>query len=167
MRKHPLVVVLVNVLVFCVAAEALALVIFYYQHGWLFYIDPYRTTYAVIPETRGGQLTLEGLHPYFGPTHKPGVPFDVPMKAMKWDAGPGEPATYRVPDVATNNFGFTSRTITPSSRRTTTVRRRRSSADRSVTGSASWARCGWSSGCRRTASSAVEKSSHLPEPPGL
>jgi hypothetical protein len=43
MRKHPLVVVLVNVVVFCLLAEALALGVFYYQHGWLFYIYPYKT----------------------------------------------------------------------------------------------------------------------------
>ncbi len=30
----------VNIAVFCVAAEMLALATFYYQHGWLFYIDP-------------------------------------------------------------------------------------------------------------------------------
>jgi hypothetical protein len=99
MRKHPLVVVLVNVLVFCVAAEALALIIFYYQHGWLFYIDPYKPVHALIPETQRGALTLEGLHPYFGPTHAPGIPFDLP--------------TGRVAGVTTNNFGFSSRYTYP------------------------------------------------------
>ena len=96
MRKHPLVVVLVNVLVFCVAAEALALVIFYYQHGWLFYIDPYKPAHALIPETQRGELTLEGLHPYFGPTHKAGLPFQLPQSG-------------NVTGVATNNYGFSSR----------------------------------------------------------
>jgi hypothetical protein len=96
MRRHPLVVVLVNLVVFCVAAEALALGIFYYQHGWLFYIDPYKPAHALIPETQRGQLTLEGLHPYFGPTHKAGLPFQLPQ------AG-------HVAGVTTNNYGFSSR----------------------------------------------------------
>ena len=96
MRKHPLVVILVNIVVFCVAAEALALVVFYYQHGWLFYIDPYKPTHALIPETERGELTLEGLHPYFGPTHKAGLPFQLPQSET-------------IPGVTTNNFGFSSR----------------------------------------------------------
>jgi len=46
--KRALLVVLVNIAVFCIAAELLALGIFYYQHGWLFYLDPYRPTIALI-----------------------------------------------------------------------------------------------------------------------
>jgi hypothetical protein len=42
----------VNVVVFCLAAELLALGIFYYEHGWLFYLDPYRPTIAPIQERR-------------------------------------------------------------------------------------------------------------------
>jgi hypothetical protein len=105
MRKRPLVVMLVNVVVFCVAAEALALGIFYYQHGWLFYIYPYKPAHAFIPETERGELTLEGLHPYFGPTHKAGVPFQLPL--------PGA-AT----GVETNNYGFSSRVDYPFARQT-------------------------------------------------
>ena len=49
-----------------------------YQHGWLFYLDPYRPAIALIEEAPGQGLTAVGLHPYFGPTHRPGIPFDLP-----------------------------------------------------------------------------------------
>jgi hypothetical protein len=98
--KRTLLLLLVNVAVFCVAAELLALGIFYYEHGWLFYLDPYRPTIALIPEAPGGGLTAVGLHPYFGPTHRPGIPFDLPPELQTADAGPV---------VATNNVGFASR----------------------------------------------------------
>lgn len=109
MRKRPLAVLSVSVIVFCVAAEILALLIFYYQHGWLFYVYPYQPARAPIPQTAGGQLTREGLHPYFGPTHKPGIPFDIPIRALKWEAVADGQTSVRVPGVTTNNFGFSSR----------------------------------------------------------
>ena len=99
MLKRAIAVLSINVLVFCVAAELIALAIFYYQHGWLFYVDPYRHTYQLIPETRDQALTAIGLHPYFGPTHRPGIPFDVPESLRS-----GPPS----PPVETNNFGFVS-----------------------------------------------------------
>ena len=92
-------VLAVNVAVFCIAAEALALGIFYYEHGWLFYVDPYRPTIATLDERSGDALTAVGLHPYFGPTHRSGIPFDLPPELATSDA---ERA------VATNNFGFPS-----------------------------------------------------------
>jgi hypothetical protein len=92
----------VNVLVFLVAAELIALGVFYYQTGWLYYVDPYRPPLAVAPQPQGGRLTSIALHPYFGPTHQPGIPFDMP-DALR-------PASASAPTkVATNNFGFTSR----------------------------------------------------------
>ena len=92
-------VLAVNVAVFCIAAEVLALGIFYYEHGWLFYVDPYRPTIATIDERSGDALTAVGLHPYFGPTHRSGIPFDLPPELATADA---------VETVATNNFGFPS-----------------------------------------------------------
>jgi hypothetical protein len=86
----------VNLLVFCIVAEVLALAMFYWDTGHLFYL--YRKPYDSIPESREGRLTGEGLHPYFGPTHKPGYPFDVP-DALR-------PAARELPRLATNNFGF-------------------------------------------------------------
>lgn len=98
--KRALLIVVVNLAVFCVAAEVLALAIFYDQHGWLFYLDPYRPTIALIQEPPNQGLTAVGLHPYFGPTHRPRIPFDLPPELQTADSGPV---------VATNNFGFSSR----------------------------------------------------------
>jgi len=102
--RRALQVVVVNVAIFCVAAEVLALGIFYYEHGWLFYVDPYRPTIARIEEATGDGLTAVGLHPYFGPTHRPGIPFDLPAELRT-----AEPDDV----VATNNFGFASRVNYP------------------------------------------------------
>ena len=98
--RRIIILLAVNVAIFCAAAELLALGIFYYQHGWLFYIDPYRDKIPLVPEAPGQGLTAIGLHPYFGPTHRPGIPFDLPPELQTTDAGP---------PVATNNFGFASR----------------------------------------------------------
>lgn len=98
--KRALLLAAVNVAVFCIVAELLALALFYYGHGWLFYFDPYRPTLARIEEAPGQGLTAVGLHPYFGPTHRPGIPFDLPPGLQSADAGPA---------VTTNNFGFPSR----------------------------------------------------------
>jgi hypothetical protein len=103
--KRALTIVAGNVVVFCVLAELLALAIFYYEHGWLFYVDPYRTSIATIEEDSGDALTAVGLHPYFGPTHRPGIPFDLPPELR---AGAADAAA-----VATNNFGFPSRVNYP------------------------------------------------------
>ena len=109
MSKRLIANLAINVIVFCVAAELLSLIVFHYQHGWLFYLDPYRASYELIPETRNQQLTRAGLHPYFGPTHKPGVPFDVPEKLRNGASGNGAPAPDADrPRVETNNFGFAS-----------------------------------------------------------
>jgi len=66
----------------------------------VFYLDPYRPTIAQIGELPNQGLTAVGVHPYFGPTHRPGIPFDLP---------PGLQTTETGPTVATNNFGFSSR----------------------------------------------------------
>src|SRR5262245_2567552 len=99
MVKRAALLLLVNAAVFCVLAELLALGFFYVEHGWLFYVDPYRPTIALIPEPPGQGLTAVGLHPYFGPTHRPGIAFDIP---------PGMNGGESAPSVATNNFGFPS-----------------------------------------------------------
>jgi hypothetical protein len=102
--RRALLVVVVDVAIFCVAAELLALGIFYYEHGWLFYVDPYRPTIARIEEGGGDALTAVGLHPYFGPTHRPGISFDLPPELRTGEADEV---------VATNNFGFPSRVNYP------------------------------------------------------
>jgi hypothetical protein len=94
--RRALLIVAVNIAVLGVVAEVAGLVVFYSQHGWLFYLDPYRPAYPRIAETAQGGLSPMALHPYFGPTHRPGVPFDIP-EALR--PGAGAP-------VKTNNLGF-------------------------------------------------------------
>ena len=88
----------VNVIVFCVVAELLALFLFYNETGRLFY--SYRKPYEPIADAQQGRLTGDGLHPYFGPTHRQGYPFDIPEALREHESTPA-----RVP---TNNFGFAS-----------------------------------------------------------
>ncbi len=98
----------VSVVVFSASAELISLVIYYYQTGHLFYT--FRRTYQLIPETKSGGLTSVGLHPYFGPTHKPGHPFDLPEHLRRRRSGDGSVGSdpSHPPSVATNNFGFVS-----------------------------------------------------------
>lgn len=98
MLRRTLAVVLVNVIVCAVLAELLALFLFYIETGRLFYT--YRKPYEPIAETQQGRLTGDGLHPYFGPTHRQGYPFDIPEPLRENASSP-----VRVP---TNNFGFAS-----------------------------------------------------------
>ena len=98
MLRRTLGVVLVNLIVFCVLAELLALFLFYNDTGRLFYT--YQKPYEPIAETQRGRLTGDGLHPYFGPTHRQGYPFDIPEPLRENASSPA-----RVP---TNNFGFAS-----------------------------------------------------------
>jgi hypothetical protein len=95
--RHLLSRLAVSVVIFCLTAELLALAIFYWDTGHLFYA--WRKAYEPIPETVAGQLTGDGLHPYFGPTHKPGHPFDIPEELRPTPAPPR---------AVTNNFGFVS-----------------------------------------------------------
>jgi hypothetical protein len=98
MLRRTLGVVLVNVIVSCVLAELLALLLFYNETGRLFY--RYQKPFEPIVETAQGHLTGDGLHPYFGPTHRQGHPFDIPESLRASASAPA-----RVP---TNNFGFAS-----------------------------------------------------------
>jgi hypothetical protein len=92
----------VNVLVFVAATELIALTAFGFQTGWLYYIDPYVPQIERVAEPAEGRVTTMALHPYFGPTHQPGIPFDMPAALRP-------PQSSRVPaPAATNNFGFTS-----------------------------------------------------------
>ncbi len=102
MLKRVLGLLVGNVVVLCVAAELTALGVYYYQHGWLFYLNPYRTTFQPVgAASSGGALTDVGLHPYFGPVHRAGLPVEVPA-SMGGNAQPaGAP-------MVTNNFGFAS-----------------------------------------------------------
>jgi hypothetical protein len=101
MLRRAVSLVVINAVVFLIAAELIALGVFYYQTGWLYYLDPYKPALAVVAEAPGGRLTSIALHPYFGPTHQPGISFDTP-EALR------SPRTNGGAKVATNNFGFTS-----------------------------------------------------------
>jgi hypothetical protein len=101
MLKRAVTLLVVNLVVFVATAEVIALAVFGFQTGWLYYVDPYVPQIAPVAEPEGGRLTTTALHPYFGPTHQPGIPFDMPAALRPAPATAGT-----VP--ATNNFGFTS-----------------------------------------------------------
>jgi hypothetical protein len=82
----------------CVAAELLGVAAYYVDTGALFYT--HRKSYPELLATPQDRLVVgEALHPYFGPTHRPGTPFDIPA-SLSEDAAPVR--------LATNNFGFVS-----------------------------------------------------------
>jgi len=98
MIRRRLALAAIRVIVALVFAELLSLTVYYYQTGHLFYL--FRKTYETLPGTGRQPLTVEGLHPYFGPTHRPGHPFDIPPALRRSGAAPAR--------LATNNFGFVS-----------------------------------------------------------
>jgi hypothetical protein len=101
MLKRTVILLSINLAVFCVCAEILGLVVYYYQHGWLFYANPYRQTYEVISDqARGQAFTNIGLSPYFGPIHRAGSALDIPAALRETPASPSR--------VEANNFGFAS-----------------------------------------------------------
>jgi hypothetical protein len=91
-------IVVINLIVFGVLAEGIALLAHFARTGHLFYVD--RPAYTSVGDPLSGQLTADVLNPYFGPSHRSGQPFDVPPELR----APGREA----PHVATNNFGFAS-----------------------------------------------------------
>jgi hypothetical protein len=112
MLKRVVGLVAVNLLVLACLAEMTALAVYYYQHGWLFYLNPYRETFAAAGDSGNGRVNDMGLHPYFGPVHRQGLPveippaMDAPVRGTKPDA-----AAVRVNrplGFTTNNFGFAS-----------------------------------------------------------
>jgi hypothetical protein len=100
-------IIAVNAVVLVVAAEALALGAYYFQTGWLFYLNPYRTKFDTVGEAAAGGLTDMGLHPYFGPVHRGGIPVEIPA-SMQDAASNGTPPADKPAGFATNNFGFAS-----------------------------------------------------------
>jgi hypothetical protein len=99
MSRRTLATVAVNVAVFCVLAELVSLGYYYVEHGTLFYTS--RVSHERIQETEQGRLTGDALHPYFGPTHQPRYPFDIPESLS-------QPGTASPDRRFTNNFGFVS-----------------------------------------------------------
>jgi hypothetical protein len=91
-------IVVINVIIFGVLAEGIALLAHFARTGHLFYVD--RPTYASVGDPLAGQLTADVLNPYFGPSHRSGLPFDVPPELRAPNS--------KAPRVTTNNFGFAS-----------------------------------------------------------
>ncbi len=99
--KRTVILLSINLAVFCACAEILGLIVYYYQHGWLFYANPYRQKYELISDdARGQALTDIGLSPYFGPIHRAGSALDIPVALRETPASPSR--------VEANNFGFAS-----------------------------------------------------------
>jgi hypothetical protein len=91
--------VLTSLVVFAVSAELLGLFAYYVDTGALFYT--HRKSYRELLPTPEDRLFLgEAVHPYFGFTHRPGVPFDIPEPLRRGTAIPAR--------LHTNNFGFVS-----------------------------------------------------------
>ncbi len=108
MSRRVLVRLAVSLVALLVFAEAAALVLHYAETGWLFYLNPHRVSRPVGSDSVQAGLTGDALHPYFGPTHQPGLPFEMPPELQ------GATPAHR-PAVAarTNNFGFVSTTDYP------------------------------------------------------
>ena len=88
-----------SLIVFCVAAELAGLAVYYVDTGALFYV--HRKAYPeLLPVPQDRLVVGEALHPYFGPTHLPGTPFDIPAALREGTAVP--------PRMTTNNFVFVS-----------------------------------------------------------
>ena len=67
-----LLLVVINLALFGVLAEAVAVGWYYTQRHALFYTAP-ATVPAPLVETARGELSADVLHPYFGPIHRPGI----------------------------------------------------------------------------------------------
>jgi len=72
---------------------------YYVETGGLFYRHD-RTYEELLPTPTNQRLVSEALHPYFGPTHKPGTAFDIPESLRVNSSIPSR--------LHTNNFGFVS-----------------------------------------------------------
>jgi hypothetical protein len=96
----PLIVrLLTSIVAFAFWAELLAVAAHYVDTGALFYT--HRKAYPELLPTPEDRLVVgEAVHPYFGVTHRPGTPFDIPESLR---ADPSAPSRLR-----TNNFGFVS-----------------------------------------------------------
>ena len=88
-----------SVVAFGLCAELLALAAYYVDTGALLYT--HRKTYpAPLPTPDDRLVVREAVHPYFGFTHTPGTPFEIPESLRA--------AGTTAPRLQTNNFGFVS-----------------------------------------------------------
>lgn len=96
-RIGPRLITSLVALVLC--AELVALATYYVETGALFYTHR-RTYQEPLPTPEDRLVVREAVHPYFGFTHLPATPFDIPETLRL----AGTPA----PRLQTNNFGFVS-----------------------------------------------------------
>lgn len=88
-----------SLVVFVLCAELLGVAAYYVDTGALFYT--HRKSYPeLLPAPQDRLIVGEALHPYFGVTHRPGTPFDIPASLREGTAVPER--------LTTNNFGFVS-----------------------------------------------------------
>ncbi len=94
----------VNILLLALFAEIAGLFLYYVDTGALFYF--HRKMYERITDTPDNRLTREALHPYFGPTHMPGIPLQIPPELRETQPAGVDPVNPT--GARTNNFGFLS-----------------------------------------------------------
>jgi hypothetical protein len=97
-------IVAVNLILLGLLAEIAALFLCYVDTGALFYV--HEKAYERIEDAPERRLTGDALHPYFGPTHVPGLPLQIPMELREAPIGTADPANPT--GARTNNFGFVS-----------------------------------------------------------
>lgn len=97
-------IVAVNLILLGFFAEIAGVFLYYVDTGALFYV--HEKLYERIDDAPERRLTGDALHPYFGPTHVPGLPLQIPANLQSAQTGTADPAN---PSGArTNNFGFVS-----------------------------------------------------------
>jgi hypothetical protein len=92
----------VNLVLLGLFAECAALFVYYVDTGAFFYV--HQRTHARVTDTPDRRLTGEALHPYFGPTHTPGLRLQIPAELREGGAAASDNPT----GARTNNFGFVS-----------------------------------------------------------
>ena len=104
MARRYLGIVAVNLILLGLFAEIAALFLYYVDTGALFYV--HEKSYERLVDAPERRLTGDALHPYFGPTHVPGLPLQIPAELREAQAGTADPANPT--GARTNNFGFVS-----------------------------------------------------------
>ena len=104
MARRYLWIASVNLLLLVLFAEIAGLFLYYMDTGALFYT--HQKTYEPITDTPENRLTGEALHPYFGPTHVPGLPLQIPPELREDQPAGVDPVNPT--GARTNNFGFLS-----------------------------------------------------------
>ena len=97
-------IVAVNLILLGLFAEIAGLFLYYVDTGAFFY--GHEKLYERIVDAPESRLTGDALHPYFGPTHVPGLPLQIPVALQEAQTGTTDLANPT--GARTNNFGFVS-----------------------------------------------------------